>query len=119
MHDQHTPEAQRLLDELDAELARSSECAGTTLTWTASEREHLAMIADTVDRRVHLQRRHDVCDPTDAKNLVRLSTEIRLCDGLVSRLLKEVHTDTPQPESLRTIKARRAAMRRWHPDATG
>jgi hypothetical protein len=104
---------------LDRELAESAKRQRCRLAWTAFEREHLAMIADTVDRRVHLQRRYDVCDPTDAKTLVRLSTEIRLCDGLVSRLLKEVHTDTPQPESLRTIKARRAAMRRWHPDAAG
>jgi len=118
---QFTPEAQNLLDALDAELAGSSERVGTSLSWTAAERKHLEMIASTVDRRVHLQRRYENTDPTDAKNLVRLSTELRLLDTTVSRLLRSVETDLPAPVSQRSAKARRAALARWarDRDATG
>ncbi|MEO3757062.1 hypothetical protein ABGB19_02065 [Mycobacterium sp. B14F4] len=112
----HTPEAQQLLDELDAELARSSERAGTTLSWSAAEREHLSMVAECIDRRVHLRGRYEHCDPTDHKNLCRLSTEIRLLDSTVSRLLKNVETELPQPMSQRSAKAQRAALARWARD---
>ena len=47
-----------------------------------SRDEHLRIVGDTVDRRVWLRGRLDNCDPTDTKNVVRLSTEIRQCDGL-------------------------------------
>jgi hypothetical protein len=50
---------------------------------------------------------------------VKLSAELRLLEGSLARLLKQVKTDVPAPESQVTIQARRAAMKRWHPDATG
>lgn len=53
-------EAQALLDALRRELADSSERTHTTLSWSASEREHLDMIADTIDRRTHLRHRYDM-----------------------------------------------------------
>lgn len=116
-------EAERLLAQLDSELAKSSEAAGVTLSWTPAEREHLDMIAATIDRRVHLQGRYDNTDPLDAKNLCRYSTEIRLCDGLVSRLLQKVSTEdpTPKPMSQRSRHAQHAALSRWAKDrgATG
>ncbi|UXA19820.1 hypothetical protein [Mycobacterium sp. SMC-4] len=116
-------EAEQLLAELDSELSKSAEAAGVRLSWTPAERQHLDMIAATVDRRVHLQGRYDNTDPTDAKNLCRLSTEIRLCDGLVARLLKQISTDdpTPKPVSQRSRRAQHAALSRWAKDrgATG
>ena len=114
-----TPEAQKVLDELDAELAKSGQRLGRPLSWTAAEREHRVMIAETIDRRAHLQHRYDNCDPTDARNLVRLSTELRLLDSTVSRLLKSVETDLPAPMSRRSAKAQRAARARWDRDAAG
>jgi len=112
-------ESEQLLTQLDSELAESAERSGMKLSWSASDREHLGMVADIIDRRVHLQGRYENCDPLDTKNLVRLSTEIRLCATTVSRLLAKINTDVPMPESQATIRARRAAMRRWHPGATG
>ena len=111
-------EAQRLLDALDAELAQSGERTGTTLGWSAAEREHLDMIAECIDRKVHLQGRYDNCDPTDSKSLVRLSTEMRLLDTTVSRLLKSVSTEesVPAPMSQRSRRAQHAAMARWARD---
>ena len=62
-------EAQALLDTRCAGSlpADSSEQTHTTLSWSASEREHLDMIADTIDRRTHLRHRYDMCNPTDAR----------------------------------------------------
>jgi hypothetical protein len=79
------------------------------------------MIAETIDRKVHVQRRYENCDPTDALNLVRLSTELRFLDTTVTRLLKAVETDLPKPMSQRSAKAQRAMMARWAGvrDATG
>ena len=94
---QFTPEAQNLLDALDAELAGSSERVGTSLSWTAAERKHLEMIASTVDRRVHLQRRYENTDPTDAKNLVRLSTELRLLSFFPTAVVESTFQDPIMP----------------------
>jgi hypothetical protein len=115
-----TAEAERLLGQLDSELAESGEQSGMTLRWSASDREHLDRIAATIDRRTHLQGRYENTDPTDFKNLVRLSCEIRQCDNLVSRLLRHVNTDAPslpKHESQETRRARRAARKRWYPGA--
>lgn len=109
-------EAETLLAELDSELARSSETAGVTLSWTPAERQHLDMIADTIDRRTHLQGRYNNTDPLDAKNLCRYSTEIRLCDALVSRLLQRVSTDVAPPMGQRSRRAQHAALSRWAKD---
>jgi hypothetical protein len=117
-------EAERLLAQLDSELAKSSESSGTRLSWSAAEVETLRAIGDTVDRRVHLTGRYANCDPLDAKNLVRLSCEIRQCDSLVSRLLARISTDPPAAsgynpyESQATKHARTAARKRWNPGWT-
>jgi hypothetical protein len=92
-----------------------------TLSWSASDREHLDRIAATIDRRVHLQGRYENCDPQDFKNLTQLSCEIRQLDSLVSRLLQRISTDapgTPKRESQRTRQARHAAYKRWNPGWT-
>jgi hypothetical protein len=119
-----SPEAEKLLAQLDSELAESSECSGRKLSWSAAEREHLDRIAATIDRRTHLQSRYENCDPSDFKNLVRLSCEIRQCDSLVSRLLARINTDPPAAsrynpyESQATKHARTAARKRWNPGWT-
>ena len=116
-----TQQAEKLLAQLDAELADSGERSGRKLSWTAAEADHLTMIAATVDRRVHLQGRYENTDPLDTKNLVRLSTEIRQCDSLVSRLLARINTEVPdvRHDSPTTRRARHAALKRWHPGAVG
>jgi hypothetical protein len=115
-------ESERLLAQLDSELVESGERAGMKLTWSACDREHLDRIAATIDRRVHLAGRYENTDPTDFKNLVRLSCEIRQCDNLVSRLLTKINTDAPADPryvSQETRRARHAALKRWHPGAVG
>lgn len=110
-----TSEAQRLLDELDTELAANATRAGTTLSWSASERQIMAMIADSVDRRVELAAAYDQAE--EVKDRIKISREVRLQEMATMRLLGKISTAAPAPESLGSIKARRAANARWHPSA--
>jgi hypothetical protein len=110
-------ETRKVPRELDSELASASARTGRSLVWTAADREVLALIASAIDRKVALARNYAAAE--DVKTKVKLSAELRLLEGHLSRLLRAVQTDIPQNESQTTIKARRAAMRRWHPDATG
>ncbi|ORX17717.1 hypothetical protein AWC31_14835 [Mycolicibacterium wolinskyi] len=111
----HTKEALALLAALDAELAENSETEDEPLEWSAAERAVREMIADTVDRRVDLQSRYRVC--ADVQMRVKLSSEIRLLEGAIARLLKQLSTEVPdQPtawESSTSRKASKAALTRW------
>ncbi len=104
-------EAQRLIDELDAELAASASAAGRTLSWSAAERQIIAMAADATDRRADLAAAYG--DTDDVKDKIKISREIRLQENAVARLLAKISTSAPAPETLTSIKARRAANARW------
>lgn len=49
---------------------------------------------------------------------LKISAEVRLLEGLAARLVRQIKTDLAGPESLATVKARRAAKRRWDRDAS-
>ena len=108
-------EARRVRRELDAQLAATAAATGRTLVWTAQDREVLALMASSIDRKCDLQR--DYAAAAEAKTRVKISAELRLLEASVARLLKQITTDLPEPESLRTIKARQAARARWDRDA--
>jgi hypothetical protein len=110
-----TPEGQRLIDELDAELAASAAQAGRTLSWSAAERAIIAMAADAVDRRVDLAASYESAG--DVKDRIKIGRELRLMENATARLLAKISTAAPAPETLRSVKARRAANARWHPGA--
>jgi len=110
----HCAAARKLRRELDAELCANGQAVGDELFWSAAELATLERIACTQDRIEDLQR--DYAAAVDSVKLrAALSTEIRLCDGLLSRLLRTVKTDVPQvgPESRATQRGRRAANIRW------
>ena len=90
-------EARKVLRELNAEPASASERAGTSLVWTAADRELLTLIGDTIDRRVDLAAHYANAD--DVKSRVKLSAELRLTEGSLTRLLRQVQTDVPTRES--------------------
>jgi hypothetical protein len=114
-----TAEAQELLDTLDAELAEVGEARGQQLSWTAAERELLSQLANTVDRRSHVRSLYEKVSG-EPKVAVKVSVELRQLDKAVAGLLKQLHTDVPQQESVTTLKARRAANARWERErATG
>jgi hypothetical protein len=110
-----TPAGQRLIDELDVELAASAASAGRTLSWSAAERAIIAMAADATDRRLDLAAAYESAG--DVKDKIKIGRELRLMDNATARLLAKISTAAPAPESLRSVKARRAANTRWHPDA--
>jgi hypothetical protein len=56
---------------------------------------------------------------TDTKTKLKLSAEVRLLEQAAARLIRDIKTDIPQQESLRTIKARAAVRRRWDRDGAG
>jgi hypothetical protein len=106
-----SPEAQRVLAGLDKELAEASARQGQTLVWSAQESAVLAQVASILDRKADLLEMYRVARAVKTK--LKLSSELRLMESAVARLLREVRTDVGQPEGLRTVKARRAARARW------
>jgi short-subunit dehydrogenase len=111
----HCAEARRVRRELDKQLAATAAASGRTLVWTAQDREVLELIASAIDRKCDLQR--DYAAAEEAKTLAKISAELRLTEASIARLLKQVSTDAPQPMSLRSLKAQRAARVRWDHDA--
>lgn len=104
-----------MLRELNKKLAAASERSGIKLSWTPQETETLRLIADQIDRKVELFNAYQRADEPKAK--VVLSAELRLLEGSIARMLKTVQTELPQPSSLRSAKARKAALTRWAVDS--
>ena len=118
----HSCEARKLLRELDAELAAASEHAGRSLVWTPQERAVLELIADQTDRKVELS--GEYAATCDTVGRVKLSAELRLLEGSLARLLRQVKFDVPavpvrEPSHVVSARASRAAKARWYPNATG
>jgi hypothetical protein len=111
----HSAEAMALLKALETEMAENSEDRGLidddALSWSASEQVIVEMVADAVDRKVDLHARYLASD--EDKIRVKLSTEIRLLEANIAKLLKAVSTDLPTPQSKTSQKAQRAANTRW------
>jgi GAF domain-containing protein len=111
-------EAQRVLDSLDEELVAAGEVLGAQLVWSAADVEVLGMIAAHIDRRADLARRYKATAAKDARLKIALSTELRLTEQSLSRLLKTIEMGIPtgedsKPLSATTIKAQHAARSRW------
>lgn len=113
----HCSAALKLRRELNAELASVVQQTGQNLVWSTAEVALIERAMATVDRLVDLQ-----CDYNAAetpKLRIQLSTELRLCDAQLARLLKAVKVEAPKLESTTTVKARRAANFRWDRDRNG
>lgn len=107
----HSADASRVRRELDKELAESAAVSGRELVWSAAETQVLELISAAIDRKVDLSR--DYAAATEPNVRVKLSGEIRLTEGHVARLLKQVKTDVPEPVSRVSQKAQMAARTRW------
>ncbi|MGO9383447.1 MAG: hypothetical protein ACLP4W_15515 [Mycobacterium sp.] len=111
-------EAQRVLDSLDDELAAAGKAIGSELVWSAAEVEILDMIAAHVDRRADLAKRYASAAVKDARLKIALSTELRLLEQSLTRLLKTIEAGIPtsedaKPLSVTSRKAQHAARTRW------
>jgi hypothetical protein len=105
-------EAVALLDALDQDLAAAGAERGESLMWSAQDEAIRELIASAVDREVWL--RAATCSSTDDLKLrMKLSAELRLTEAHRARLIRQIKTDLPAPESFRTRKARSAARARW------
>jgi hypothetical protein len=108
-------EARKVLRELDKELADASSRQGRNLVWSAQEATILGQIASLLDRKAEFSSLYD--EAPDTKTKLKISAELRLIEQAVARLVRLVKTDLAQPESMTTVKARKAARRRWDRDA--
>lgn len=104
-------EARKVLRALEKELSEASERQGSTLVWSAQESTILAQVASLLDRKAEFSELYDEAD--DVKLRLKISAELRLLEQAAARLVQHVKTDLGQPESLKTVKARRAAKVRW------
>lgn len=110
-------EARKVLRELDKDLSDARSRQGVNLVWSAAEASILAQIASVLDRKADFLAVYEAAE--DVKTRLKVSAEVRLLEGLSARLVRMVKTDLAQPESMTTVKARRAAKRRWQRDASG
>lgn len=81
------------------------------LVWSAAEADVIGMIASSVDRRVELSAAYAVCDDLGLK--LKIATELRLLEGSIERLHRQASVEVPEPKSITSIKASRAARSRW------
>ena len=107
-------EARKVLRELDKELSAACARQGVNLVWSAAEASILAQIASVLDRKTGFLAAYE--DASDVKTRLKISAEVRLLEGLAGRLVQLVKTDMAVSESTTTMKARRAANRRWERD---
>jgi len=86
------------------------------LVWTAGDNQLREYIAAHVERRASLQVEYDGTE--DNRLRIALSTELRLTEQSLARLIKQLLSALPTPEdekplSATSIKARKAARSRW------
>lgn len=103
--------AQRLLAALDAELEAASKAAGADLIWSAAEEQIRELLADAVDRRDELNRRYKSIEMLSLR--LKVAAEIRLLDAAIPKLLAQLSTEVPAPQSITSQKASKAANARW------
>lgn len=106
-----SPEARRVLRDLNKELELASQSRGQQLVWSAQESAILDQISSILDRKSELLRLYG--DARSVKNKLKISQELRLLERAAASLVTQIRTDLPAAESLRTVKARRAARARW------
>jgi hypothetical protein len=104
--------AKRFLAALDAELAENATSSGRELSWSAHDLQIRDLIGDALTRKSDLQAVYDR-SPDDPKLRIKLSTEMRLLEANVGRLLRQIGTEAPQPETRTTQRNRAAANIRW------
>ncbi len=114
-----SPEARKVLRELDKELVQAGSRLGQALVWSAQETAILAQISSILDRKHDFLAAYEAAEDTPLR--LKISAELRLLESTAARLVGQVKPDVPAlvRESFSTKKARKAANARWERDATG
>lgn len=106
--------ARKIRRDLDKELESASVRAHRKLEWSAAELAVLGLIEADFDRISDLRAAYVAAvEAGEVKVQIKLSTELRLLEQSAARLLKQIKTDLPAPESATTRRARAAANTRW------
>ena len=106
-----SPQARKVLRELDKQLADAAAREGLKLVWSAQERAVLDLLASTLDRKAEFSQLYR--DAEDPKLKLALGAELHLLEQSAARQLRTLKTDAPAVESPTTVNARRAARTRW------
>lgn len=107
-----SPEARKVLRELEKEKQAASAALEIPLDWSAADTAILGQISSILNRKWELLGLYDAA--ADVKVKVKLSAELRLLEQAAARLVQQVKTELPSAvESPTTRKARRAADVRW------
>ncbi|WP_156746298.1 hypothetical protein [Mycobacterium sp. 1423905.2] len=103
--------------ELESQLAVASRRHGRTVAFTPSEAAVVGMVCDEIDRKAGLKRLYGRAETVKEK--LKISTEIRLLEASIDRMLRRVKVDMPAEAapSVRTRKARHAANVRWRTES--
>jgi hypothetical protein len=118
-----TPEAQRFLQAMHDELASNADATGLSLAFSTAEQETLGNVAALIDRKVELRQAYE--DASDDTRLrIALSTEVRLIEQAIARMLRTVDMCAPAAEvdaaddvlTPTQRKAQAAAQSRWRRD---
>jgi hypothetical protein len=109
-----SPEARKVLRDLDKALASASARQGQKLVWTPQEASILVQIETILDRKHDFLAAYEVAD--DVKVRLKISGVILSLELASVRLMAKVKTELAAPESRTTLKARQAAVRRWDRD---
>ena len=105
-------EARKVLRELDKELAAASVRQGQAVVWSAQEQAVLSQISSILDRKADFLAAYEQSD--DTKLQLKLSAEVRLLEQAAARLVQQIRTDVPAPQSRTSRKASQAAKTRWN-----
>lgn len=106
--------ARKTRRELDKELESASVRVHRELEWSAAERAVVGLIEADFDRISYLRAAYTAAvEAGEVKVQIKLSAELRLLEQSAARLLKQIKTDLPEPESSTTRRARSAANSRW------
>jgi hypothetical protein len=109
-----SPEARKVLRDLDKALASASARQGQKLVWTPQEASILKQIETILDRKHDFLEAYAVAD--DVKTRLKISGAVLSLELASVRLMAKVKTELAAPESRTTLKARQAAVRRWDRD---
>lgn len=104
----------RLRRVLDDALARASTVVGKTLEWSEIEQTAIDAAVATADRAEALRTRFDalLADENTADTLlVKISSELRLCDKQIVDLVGRLEIGVGAAKSDRHV---RAALARWN-----
>jgi hypothetical protein len=112
-----SPEARRVLRELEKELAAAGAQQGRNLVWSAQESMILGQISSILDRKHDFLAAYEAAEEVETR--LKVSSELRLLEQAAARLVRLVKTDLAPAESMTTVKARKAARTRWDRDAAG